>query len=212
MQYAYANKDQMMIFKSAAKPVNDGYPESPLTKVVLWVRYNQGFVATLFATNSSQAMQRNVCITDEFASNGSKKTEVKVAVPMDAIKLAYGAMVRGDRAYFEDNKIVVKAVEEDPETQEDTERVKASIPFLVQAELFDRIDDILHTGLFDATAPKLLTIDAKVLMRITEQLKSGDAHVYVNLYIPDDKSKVILTAFEEVEDEELRAIVMPIAI
>lgn len=207
MYYAYANKDQMKVWKSARKAINDGEPEPPTTKVMLHVKTtDKGMVANLTATDSYQMMQRNICVSDGY-TEGDKS--IDICIPGDGVKLAEKSMTPKDRAYFDDNKIIIMAITED-EYGEEMEVTKASIPFTVQTELFKNWSDLLIREEKEGVPDRIVMIDAQVLKRITDQLKSGQARVYINLSLRDEDSSVIISAFPDIEDEALRAVIMPV--
>lgn len=207
--YASANKDQMKIWKSARKPLKDGAPEPPTTKVMLHVRTTEtGMIASLTATNSYQLMQRKITVEDGYEEG---KPEIQTPVPMDAIQSAEKLMPKkGGRALFFDQKIEVHEILMDEDTMEEADRIIGSIPFLVQQELFKVWDDALHREA-DAEMPeKIVQIDASVLKPIVEQLHSGDARVFITLRMRGENDALLMTAFDGIEDEELRAVIMPI--
>ena len=209
MSFAYANKDQMKIWKSAMKPIKDGHPEPPTTKVMLHVRTGEkGMLATLTATNSYQLMQRHITVDDGYHEGDS---EIQIPIPSDAIAMAEKMMPKkGGRAMFFDHKIEVHEVLLDEDSMDENDRIIGTVPFLVQEELFKNWDDLLSREAKADLPEKVVTIDATVLKPIVEQLKSGDARVFVTLRMRGEMEALLLTAFEEVEDEELRAVIMPI--
>lgn len=205
--HAYANKDQMKVWKSASKPLNDGYPESPQTKIVLDVRTGEkGMLAMLTATDSYQMMQRNICVGDGF-NEGDQP--VQIPIPYDAMAAAEKVMHPKDRAYFFDNKIIVMEITEDQDNGEEIERERASVPFIVQMELVQRDNwaKTLETIAANGLPEKVIMIDAKALKRVVDQLKSGDARVYVYFRMSGDE-KMMVTAFDDIEDESIRATIM----
>lgn len=209
MSLAYANKDQMKIWKSAMKPLKDGAPEPPTTKVMLHVHTSDtGMIATLTATNRYQLMQRHITVDDDYHEGDG---EVQIPIPSDAIAAAEKLMPKkGGRALFFEHKIEVHEVLLDVDTMDEDDRLIGTIPFLVQEELFKNWDDLLHREANSKLPEKVVTIDAAVLKPIVEQLKSGDARVFVTLRMRGEMESLLLTAFEEVEDEELRAVIMPV--
>jgi len=207
MYYAYANKDQMKVWKSARKAENDGYPEPPTTKVMLRVKTKDtGMVATLTATDSYQMMQRNICVGDDYREGSD---EVQIPIPGADVAIAEKTMKPGDRAYFADNSITVMHIEED-EHGEERELTKATIPFLVQEELFKNWDDLLQREEQDGTPAPVYLLDAKALKLVVDQFKSGNASVYIGIGVRQGDTRVILSAFDDIEDEAIKAVIMPI--
>ena len=56
-----------------------------------------------------------------------------------------------------------------------------------------------------------VTLDARSLKIIADQLRSADAAVFVKLSWRGSDENVILSAFDDIEDEAIKAVVVPIA-
>lgn len=206
MSYASATKDQMKAWKSAAKPDKD-FPERSTNRIMFETKKDKGlgvYVTTIIASDGYQLIKRN--ITSE-----TEARETKMAIPRDAMEAAEKAMKKGDRAFFDDNKITIRqTVETDGE---EFTVVRAVIPFVEQIDLFADFESMIEKYANSELPERVVTMDAKVLKKIVEQLKSGDASVFVKLRLrPSDNhlEPMIMTAFEGIEDEELTAVVMPI--
>ena len=121
------------------------------------------------------------------------------------------AMKKTDRAFFDDNKITIReTVESDGE---EFTVVRAVIPFVEQIDLFGDFQSVIEKQANSELEERVVTLDAKILKKIVEQLRSGDATVFVKVHLRPSANglePVIFTAFEGIEDEELTAVVMPI--
>ena len=203
MSYAYATKDQMKVWKSALKPEKDG-DQPPATKVQFVVtKDDTGYRAHLIATDYHQCVKRAIELEDV--------TEVmKTSIPREAVEQAEKAMKAGDRAHFEDGKIVVKEILEEDEMFSDLERTKAIIPYAEQMDLLPDLDtalaNVANTGQPDA----IVTINSTLLKRVAEQLKDGDNAIYVDLHLRAGQKGLVFKAFNDVEGKEITAVIMPI--
>lgn len=209
MSVASANKDQMKVWKSAAKPDKDG-PDRPTTRVMLTIRKDEkesGYFAKLYASDGYQLVSRNI----QAESDASGEAPLEVAIPRDAMEAAEKAMHKTDLAYFDDNKITVRAVIEDSDTHEAHTVVRAVIPYVEQIDMFSDFLSVVEKHANSEIPERIVTLDAKVLKKVVEQLKSGDARVFVKLHLREGGIEpLILTAFPGIPDEEITAVVMPI--
>ncbi len=207
--FASANKDQMKVWKSASKELKDGAPEPPTTKVMLHVRTAKtGMIATLTATSGYQLMRRNITVEEGYTEDGS---EIQIGVPAEALKSAEKLMPKkGGRAFFFDQKIEVHEILLDEDTMEENDRLIGTIPFLVQEELFKNWEGVLEREANEELPEKVLTFDASIFKPIVEQLKSGDARVFVTIRLRGEMEAMLLTAFEDIEDMAIKAAVMPV--
>ena len=207
MSYAYANKDQMKIYKSAAKPDKD-FPERSTNRIMFECKKDTGlgvYISTLTATDGYQLVRRNL-------SSEAEAHEGKMAIPYEAMEAAEKTMKRGDLAYFDDNKITVRQVIEQADGSETT-IIKAEIPFAEQIDLFGDFQSVLEKYANSELPERICTVNAKVLKKVVEQLKAGDASVFVKLHLrasDNGLEPVMFSAFEGVEDEEITAVLMPI--
>lgn len=207
MSLAYASKDQMKVWKSASKPDKD-YPDDKRSSVMFQIKKDEsGCTVTLSASSGVQLVRRNIqAETDAYA-----EAPLKVAIPRDAVEQAEKAMKQGDRAYFDESKITVHEVIEDPDIDLEHTRVKAIIPYVEQLDMFIDMDSPIET-IAAQKHDKVVTIDASVLKRVVDQMKNGDALCYVTIRMGSEDDGVFLTAFEGIEDEELTAVVMPLKV
>lgn len=207
MSYAYASKDQMKIYKSAAKPDKD-FPERSTNRIMFDCKKDTGlgvYISRLTATDGYQLVRRN--ITSEAEAH-----EGKMAIPYEAMEAAEKTMKRGDLAYFDDNKITVRQVIEASDGSETTV-IKAEIPFAEQIDLFADFESAVEKHANADLPERICTVNAKVLKKVVEQLKAGDASVFVKLHLrasDNGLEPVMFSAFEGVEDEEITAVLMPI--
>lgn len=203
MRYAYASKHQMKVWNSAAKPDRDypGWNQNVMFQIKL---KDGGYIATLTATDGYQLMRRNIQ-TDDDATQ-----ELKVAIPRQSIEQAEKAMKLGDRAYFDDGKIQIVEILEDPDTEEDIERIKCYVPFFEQMDMFKDLDSPIEAEANKDYPEKVVTLDAKLLKKVAEQLRNGDALCYVTIRAHNVLDGVVMTAFDGIDDEEITAVIMPI--
>lgn len=207
MSYAYATKDQMKVYKSASKPDKD-YPERPTNRVMFTCKKDKGlgvYISRLTATDGYELVRKN--ITSEPEAH-----EGKMAIPYEAMEAAEKTMKKTDLAYFEDNKIVIRQVIENEDGTETT-IVRANVPFSEQIDLFADFESPVEQAANSELQERIITLDAKVLKRVVEQLRHGDARVFVKVHLRASENglePMIITAFEGIEDAEMTAVVMPI--
>lgn len=209
MRIGYATKDQMKVWQSATKPAHDGHPEIPTTRVMLLAtKEGTSIVASLTATDGYQLMRRYFQI-DPYLEISQP---IKIAIPSDAIKLAEKAMKINDRAYLdsETNKIVVVELSED-ENGEELERTTATVPYVHQLDMFMELESGIEKAANQvADTDRVIELDARILQKIVKQLKSGPANVYITIRMQPGEAPMLINAFDEVEDERLIAVVMPL--
>jgi len=208
MQYASATKDQMKAWKSAAKPDKD-YPERSTNRIMFKSRKDEKlgvYITTLVASDGYQLIKRN--ITSELDAK-----QHKMAIPRGVMEAAEKTMKKGDRAYFSDGKITVRSVSIDETTEEEITVVRGVFPFVEQLDLFSDFETAMESFANKELPERICTLDAKILKQIVEQLRSGDARVFVKVHFresPDGLQPVVMQAFEGIEEEELTAVIMPI--
>lgn len=208
MYYAYANKDQMRIWHSA-RSTTKGIPDAPDTKVMFSLGVtDKGMIATLTATDGYQMLQRNISVDDNYIGVG--KDSVQIAIPGGAIAVAEKTMKAKDRAYISDTAITVMSIIED-EHGDIVEVPKATVPFIVQDDLFKSWEGLLEREEKQGAVEHSVTLDARSLKIIADQLRSADAAVFVKLSWRGSDENVILSAFDDIEDEAIKAVVVPIA-
>lgn len=209
-RYAYATKHQMKVWQSASRYDKD-YPRRPTDNVMFEIKKTKakdgvkaGYIATVTATDGYQLMRRNVQ-TDNDATK-----PVKISIPREAVEKAEKAMKLGDHCYFDDHRLEVVEVTRDKNTDEELEQTVAMIPFVEQMDLFIDLDSPIEAVANKEAPEKVVTLDAKVLKKLVDQMKSGDALCYVSVRFKGDMDGVIIRAWEGIDDEELTAVVMPI--
>lgn len=207
--YCYATKDQMKVWKATTRPDKD-YPERSTDRVTLEIRKDAdaaGYIASLIATDGYQAIRRNL----EYEAAAK---ELKTSVPREAIEKAEKVMKPGNRTYFYDNRLVVVEVLEDPDnTGIDTFRTIATLPYMEQLDMFIDLETALQKATKEELVVQTCIIDARILKKLTEQLKAGDETVYLTVSFrgtPEDLQPVIFKAFEGLDTMELTAAIMPI--
>lgn len=207
MSVAYATKDQMKVWKATTKPDKD-YDARPSDNVMLTVKdTDDGSVAYLVASDGYQLIKRNL----QPEADAKTEAPLKVAIPREAIEKAEKVMKSHDRAYFEANKIVVMEVTEDEDTLQDITRVIANIPYAEQLDLFRDFESVLEKAVNATDKPeKVCVIDARILRKLTDQLKSGDENVYLSIHFKGELDPVVMSAFEDMDYMELTAAIMPI--
>lgn len=119
-------------------------------------------------------------------------------------------MKPGDRAYFEDNKIVVMAVDTDEDTGIESTRTLGTIPYIENMDLFADFETALEKAVKSGLPEKVCVIDGAVLRKLVEQFKAGEERVYLTIHFTGYPDPVIFQAFEGREDIELTGAVMPI--
>lgn len=208
-RYAYASKHQLKVWASASRYDKD-YPRRPTDNVMFEVKKTNakdgikaGYIATVTATDGYQLMRRNVQ-TDNDATE-----PIKISIPREAVEKAEKAMKLGDRCYFDDRRLEVVEVTRDKDTDEELEQTVAMIPFVEQLDLFIDLDSPIEAEANKDVPEKVVTLDAKVLKKVVDQFKSGDALCYVTLHFKGEMDGVIIKAWEGIDDEELTAVVMP---
>lgn len=203
MSLAYATKDQMKVWKSTSKKTKDD-PDRPTQRVMFVVsKAEVGYDAALMASDGYQLVKRSIQTED-----GAKS--VKWAIPGDAIEKAEKAMQQGDRAYFDEGKITIREIKIDERTGFEDTRITAVIPYVEQMDMFMDLETPMQKTANSKHPEKIVTLDAKVLKKVVEQLKSGDARVFVTVRMRGELDGVLLTAFEGIHDEAITAVVMPI--
>jgi len=209
MSLAYANKDQMKVWKSTSKPDKD-FPARSTENVMLEVKQakdGKGYVAMLSASDGYQLMKRNIQIDDDAAA----EAPLKQVIPRDAMEKAEKAMKKNDRAHFSNNKITIYEVTFD-EHDEEQARITAIVPYATQMDMFIDMESAIQKEANKEHPEKVVKIDAKKLRQIADQLKNGDAITNVTIRFRGEKDGMIITAFEGIEDEEITAVIMPITI
>jgi hypothetical protein len=206
MSVAYATKDQMKVWKSTTVPDKD-YPERSSDRVMLTVKDTEnGPVAYLVASDGNQLIKRNIQTDNE----ASSKAPLKSSIPREAVQKAEKIMKPKDRAYFEDNRIVVMEVTEDEDTGIESTRTIATIPYLEQMDLFAELESVLEKAANGEKPEKVVIVDARVLKKVVEQLKAGDERVYLTIRLRGEDEPIIMTSFEGLDYMELTAAIMPI--
>lgn len=206
MSYATATKDQMKVWKSALRPEKD-FPERSANRIMLEIKKDEaigGYLSTLSATDGYQLIRRNIQSEPEAKA-------VTIAIPFEAVEAAEKAMKKTDRAYFDDGKITIRAVMDVDDSDMELTAIRAVIPFIEQLDLFKDFGSVLEEATNNSMFPeKTVVIDAKVLKKIVDQLKSSDARVFVKFHIKGHLEPVVMQAFDGIEDEQITAAVMPI--
>lgn len=206
MSYATATKDQMKVWKSALRPEKD-FPDRSSNRIMFEVKKDDalgGYISTLSATDGYQLIRRNI-------QSEAEAKAVNMAIPFEAMEAAEKAMKRTDRAYFDDGKITIRAVMDVDDSDMELTAIRAVIPFIQQLDLFSDFGSILETATNNSMFPeKTVIIDAKILKKIVDQLRSSDARVFVKFHVKGNLDPVVMKAFDGIEDEEITAAVMPI--
>ncbi len=213
MSLAYASKDQMKVWKSALKPEKDGH-DVATTKVQFIINAvdpkdkTKGYTAHLIATDGYQAMKRQI----EVEADAGGEAPLKIGIPREAVEQAEKAMKKGDRAYFDDGKITVREITEEEATGFEDSRIKAIIPYTQQMDLLPDYEVAVEKAVNSEQPGRVVTIDAGLLRKIADQMKSGDARVTVDLHLREGLDGFVLRSFEGIEGEEITAVIMPLKV
>jgi DNA polymerase III sliding clamp (beta) subunit (PCNA family) len=202
---AYANKEEMKVWKSAKKPVHDGASEHPITNVILQIEDHpqKGMCAYLTATDAYQIIKREITAEDSVEP-------VEVRIPRSVVEQAEKAMAKGDRAYFEPNQIKIVEVLTDRDTLEETIQVKAMLPFAEQLELdFPDTKSFLESAIDPNEPVKKITVNAAHLRRVLDQFKLGNNSVWLHIQTNGQDKPLKISAFEQT-DSGIFSAVMPI--
>jgi len=204
MNLAYATKDQMKVWKSTSKPDKD-YPERSTERVMFEIQSDER--CYIAATDGYQFVKRYI----QSEEGASSEKQLKTSIPRSTMEKAEKVMKPRDRAYFSSGKISVYEVTTDEKTQEELEQLAGTFPYAEQLDMFIDFEPALSKA--TAHAPelaKVVTLDARVLKKVVEQMKSGDSIVHLNIRFAGEMDAVTITAFDGIEEEEIRAAVMPI--
>lgn len=204
MSKAIATKDQMKVWKSAAVQYKDE-PERPTNRIMLTVDAPDGVEqAFLMASDGYELMRRNIQLDDETPFEPSTSS-----IPRLTIEKAEKAMKQGDIAVFDDGMITIKQPIRDPNGDIMDYKTFAVLPYVEQLEMFSDFDTVVTTAMKKPVAATV-TLNARVLKTIVEQLRHDDSTVYVKMDVRGELDVVTFTAFEGDETMQITGAVMPI--
>ena len=208
MNYAFATKDQMKVWKSAAALLK-GDPERSVNQVMLHIRSaGSGFTAHLLATDGYQLMKRNINTEDLF--EGTFPQEYSSAIPRSTVEKAEKAMKQGDHAYFGENRITLKSPVYNERNELTDYKVFAELPYIEQLDMFKDFESALEKGVKSDVVSRKVLLNAHYIKLIADQLRSDDSRVTVELSIHGGTDVVTFKAFPDDENLTITAGIMPI--
>lgn len=205
MSKAYATKDQMKVWKSAAVLYKDD-PIRSVNHVMLSVKEVKGVEqAYLIASDGYQIMKRNILVDDETPFETSSS-----AIPRATVEKAEKAMKQGDLAYFDDGMITLKEPVRDHNGDIYDYKTFAVMPYTEQLDLFGEFDTTLHDAVKADAPERKVLLNAKLLKLIAEQLRSDDDMVFVEVTLRGQMDIITFQAFKGDETKEITGAVMPL--